>query len=377
MYGCADSVGYSLLNKLLSERITGNECIVVAESNRTVYWNMYCLSGKWYNIDVYSDDAEQYYYDTQNLLTNVYSVGGNVLHTNLLVINSDFNASGHSLGEAFRYEGTPDASVDAIKIRIWDNIMSKMCYYDGYWHYVSPENPDTIVKRLTSVIVDASTEIAVVYSDEPIIAFTMTDDSIYFASSDNTVHKRTAEGLDDVLIYTADDTAVLIGLGDRFGSVFIETYDRAAWCGFYTNTEIIEAGQQSVYIDNGIVCGIYIGTDVKDFICELYMQNYISKYDALNNVCVYSDSILTDESVRMTTGMTVQLPDGSSYTAAVYGDVKADGRMNILDVMSVLSYTISDSYELTAAELTSADYNSDGAVNIADAAEIMSGVLGK
>ncbi|MBQ8164938.1 MAG: hypothetical protein IJZ94_03895 [Clostridia bacterium] len=377
VYGCADSLGYALLNMLLAEKITGNECIVVSDAEKSLYWNMYNLNGNWYNIDVYSDDTESFYVTADQSVTDAYTLGSVRNHIYFLEINESLSMYGHSAPVAYIFEGTPASETDSVRIRIWNNIVSPMFYHDGYWHYVSPSNPDVIVKRLTNIVSTASYENTVFEADGVLISFSMTDDSYYYLTENKTITRLTFETMESAIVYSSEsDTEFLIGLGNRDDRVYYETYNSSDSSYSYNLIGTVYTDTRTPAIENSIFTGVYCNAKVKDISEALSKTGVVSRYGAYNSITVSSgDTAVSSLYSAVATDMILKLDDGNEYKIVVYGDVVPTGNINILDIMTTINYVIGSNTSMTETQILAADFDGTEGVNIADVSAMYTAMM--
>jgi len=400
VYGCADSLGYALLNMALAEAVTENDCIVVSDAGKTEYWNMYLLNGNWYNIDVYSDDIEVYYVDGNQNVTDTYVIGSMRNHIYFLETTTIINMYGHTSPVAYTYGGTPVSETDTVRIRIWNNITSPMFYYDGYWYYVSPSSPDVLVKRLTNVAAIASSEETVFMADGNIISFALTYDSIFYAidtgrvkqlplvslerNDDYETDGETGSGeepeqgteneqpLTEIDIYTvASDSEIIVGMGNRDDRIYYELYNTADGSySFYMTGAFCESLELPSVDENMIISGIDGNSRVWDLFDIISKIGFVNRYDAYNSLSVISDEKELNLVQFLCTGSKLVLPDGTEYTIVVRGDVIPGSNINIIDVLSVMNYINGTVTEFTDIQVLAMDYDGADGVNVADVALI-------
>jgi len=371
VYGCADSMGYALLNMVLAEAVTENDCIVVSNAAKTEYWNMYLLNGNWYNIDVYSDDTEVYYVDGNQTVTDIYTLGSIRNHIYFLETTSVMTMYGHSEPVAYVYTGTPVSETDTIRIRIWNNITSPMYYYDGYWYYVSPANPDIVVKRLTNVVSTASEEVTVFMADGIVVSFSLTYDSIYYLLDTGKVNKLALDMSAEECIYeTTTDTEILVGLGNRDDRVYYESYETSDSSYSYNIVGSVYENVKIPSLENNILNGMDGNSRVMDIFDVISKTGLVSRFDAYNTLKVITDEKELSLVQFVTTGSKLVLSDGTEYSIVVYGDVVPGSNINIIDIMSVLNYINGTATDFNDLQLLAMDYDGVDGVNIADVASI-------
>lgn len=376
VYGCADSLGYALLNMLLAEKITENDCIVVSDADEALFWNRYCLNGNWYNIDVYSDDSEVYYVDGNQTVTDIYNLGSIRNHIYFLETDNIISSYGHSLPVAYVYSGTPESVNDTIRIRIWNNITSPMYYYDGYWYYVSPANPDLLVKRLTNIVATASEEITVFMTDGNIVSFSLTYDSYYYLLDSGKVKKLALDLSSEETIYeTTTDTEILIGMGSRDDRVYYESYETTDSSYSYKIVGDVYSELKTPSLENNIFVGTSGSAKVIDVAEVISKTGIVSRFDAYNAIKVSSGETVLSLRQYVYTDMVLTTPDDTQYTIVIYGDVVQGSKTNILDLMTVLNYINGTVTELSDTQMLAMDYDASGTVDIADVSLIYTAVL--
>lgn len=399
VYGCADSLGYALAYMLLAESITDNECIVVSDADKLMYWNMYRLNGNWYNIDVYSDDTEVFYVDSEQNVTDTYIYGSMRNHIYFLETTNVMSMYGHTTPVAYIYGGTPTSAVDTVRIRIWNNITSPMQYYDGYWYYVSPASPDILVKRLTNVAALVSTEETVFLAEGNIISFAMTYDSIFYAVDTGSVKKLPLSLIEKEEIYESDvettseenvdsdsgfeqeitekeiyncesDIEIILGMGNRDDRIYYELYNTSDNSYSYNIAGDFYESLELPTIEDSVITGIDGNTRVMDFVDVLSKTGVVNRFDAYNSLkVIYAEKEL--QLVQfLSTGSKLVLADNTEYDIVVSGDVIPGSNINILDVMTVLNYINGSTAGLNELQIRAMDYDGIDGVNVADVALI-------
>ena len=72
------------------------------------------------------------------------------------------------------------------------------------------------------------------------------------------------------------------------------------------------------------------------------------------------------------TGTKLKLPDGTTYTLIVRGDINCDGKISIVDLSKIVAhYGDEKKYGLTGFALKSADLNVDGKIDIVDVSQLV------
>lgn len=108
-------------------------CIKVTSTAMDHAWNMVCIDGKWYHVDVTWDD----------------NIGG---HANFLRSDEGIKETGH-----YAWNGGPHSDSTQYDNAFWINTLSNIYYIDGFWYYLDSGNIDlkyqdgfTIINRSNS-----------------------------------------------------------------------------------------------------------------------------------------------------------------------------------------------------------------------------------
>lgn len=128
--GKAVCEGYAKAYKKIMDAL-GIECIIVA--NNTHGWNMVKIDGKYYHVDVTSDDP-------------VYDSIGRVRHTHFLVSDAQLEALNKSDGMHGKWtvintnEAAPAASDGSYQAALWNQSSTSLYCAGGSWYYVDTGN---------------------------------------------------------------------------------------------------------------------------------------------------------------------------------------------------------------------------------------------
>ena len=182
--GAADSLGYALAFKLLSESV-GLNSIIIFNSDKTSFWNAVEIDGSYFYIDVYEADDE-----FSMLLGSTGSYVSTVDHFMFLSDSTSFKLLGHPAGSNYGY-GDPISVKGSAELkyeRFWNSIKSQMVYYDGYWYCISNNVGSRLLKRSPDVDIVGTKEypfyinsdlIGQIMSDYKYIYFTNLDAELY------------------------------------------------------------------------------------------------------------------------------------------------------------------------------------------------------
>lgn len=93
------------------------------------------------------------------------------------------------------------------------------------------------------------------------------------------------------------------------------------------------------------------------------------------NVTVYDGDLVVSDDTPLATGMTAQV-GGQTYILVVKGDLNGDGKITIIDLVSLQSHLVGKT-SLTGAYKEAADLNDDGAISITDVVKAARVIVGK
>lgn len=106
---------YTQAYKYIMDKL-GIPCIIVTSVAMDHAWNMICIDGEWYHVDVTWDDADE---------------PGNARHVNFLRSDSGIAKTGH-----YGWDGNVTASSSKYDDAFWINTLSYISHIDGKWYYV-------------------------------------------------------------------------------------------------------------------------------------------------------------------------------------------------------------------------------------------------
>lgn len=125
--------GYTLAYIYIMRDFLGVDCSAVISDSQNHSWNYLKLDGKWYHVDLTSDDVS-----FEKLGGSEYDGFGEVSHANLLMSDAACKASS-TLHRNWKTFGLPAAESTLYDSFFWKNSKSPMAKYGDLWYYVDTD----------------------------------------------------------------------------------------------------------------------------------------------------------------------------------------------------------------------------------------------